>query len=429
MNNKMITHGPKEFVRGLQQILISDTKKIGFLFGAGTSFAVKKNSSEKSRVPAVKEMTEKIIRDVSEENNKYKNAMETLRKEFEDAKTDFNIEYILSNIIQKEQVIGNGTLCGLTKKEFGDIKEKIEKKIIDIVSVHKAKADFIEDLIHCDFAQWVGQANRKFPVEIFTTNYDYLFEVGLEYHNIPYFDGFMGGFEPFFNSSFVEDLGFLPHMTKLWKIHGSLGWDLSENKKKIVRRYHEENKIIVFPSLLKYDDSKKQPYVSYLDRLGKFLKQDDAVLFVCGYSFGDQHINEVILNALSGTRTSHAIALYYDRSRDKDGNKTYSLKEDSPTALLAVNQPKLSIYGIRTAVIGGKFGKWQLKTEPDKDDSILINYYFDEDAPEDTEIDLKVEAKEGLKWTGEGEFRLPDFENFVNFLSYLTFENYLQTKI
>ena len=55
----MITHDPKEFVRGLQQILISDSKKIGLLFGAGTSFATKKNSPGKSRVPAVKEYDRK----------------------------------------------------------------------------------------------------------------------------------------------------------------------------------------------------------------------------------------------------------------------------------------------------------------------------------------------------------------------------------
>ena len=29
---------PKEYIRGLQQILISDTIRIGFLFGAGTVY-------------------------------------------------------------------------------------------------------------------------------------------------------------------------------------------------------------------------------------------------------------------------------------------------------------------------------------------------------------------------------------------------------
>jgi len=36
------THDPREFVRGLQQILISDKKRLGFLFGAGTSMAIKR---------------------------------------------------------------------------------------------------------------------------------------------------------------------------------------------------------------------------------------------------------------------------------------------------------------------------------------------------------------------------------------------------
>ena len=35
----MIYFDPSEYVRGLQQLVISDKKKIGFLCGAGTSLA------------------------------------------------------------------------------------------------------------------------------------------------------------------------------------------------------------------------------------------------------------------------------------------------------------------------------------------------------------------------------------------------------
>ena len=35
-----------------------------------------------------------------------------------------------------------------------------------------------------------------------------------------------------------------------------------------------------------------------IDRLCAFLQQDDAVLFTCGYSFGDNHINERIVTSL-----------------------------------------------------------------------------------------------------------------------------------
>jgi hypothetical protein len=37
-----------------------------------------------------------------------------------------------------------------------------------------------------------------------------------------------------------------------------------------------------------------------LDRLKSFLARGQAVLITCGYSFADQHLNEVILQGLSG---------------------------------------------------------------------------------------------------------------------------------
>ncbi|HEY5534898.1 MAG TPA: hypothetical protein VIL99_08205 [Ignavibacteria bacterium] len=103
----MITHDPKQIVRGLQQILIDKQKRIGFLIGTGTSFSLKKDASDKSRVPLVSEMTRLVIESITDK--KYKEAINTIKKEFEENKLRFNIEYLLSNITQKEQAIGNGT--------------------------------------------------------------------------------------------------------------------------------------------------------------------------------------------------------------------------------------------------------------------------------------------------------------------------------
>ena len=398
-----LTHDPREFVRGLQQILISDTKRLGFFFGAGTSMAIRKGANKNSVIPGVKEMTDTIISSISEK--KYKEALEMIKKELEKLKIDFYIEYILSNITQKEHVVGSEKLCGLAKDDFEALRKMIEDEMIKLVSVHKKKDSFIDNLLHCDFAQWIAQASRKTPVEIFTTNYDYLLELGLEYHNVPYFDGFVGSYEPFFSTSLVEDLKFLPQCTKLWKLHGSLGWYLDKESNKIIRRYQDDSTIIVFPSLLKYDNSKKQPYVSFIDRLSQFIKEDDGVLFVNGYSFNDQHINDVLLNALDRTRTSHVIALYFDE-----------LSKDSHVAKLGMVQPKLSIYGKNNAVIGGELGNWKLKTEPANDASIILSLYFDEDAIESDKV-----------WTGKGEFKLQDFANFVKFLQYLNYENYIRS--
>jgi len=80
--------------------------------------------------------------------------------------------------------------------------------------------------------------------------------------------------------------------------------------------------------LFKYDDSRKQPYVSFMDRLSKFVREDDGVLFTCGYSFSDQHINDLILNALEKSSTSRVIAFFFDEERTADGKMIYQLKED-----------------------------------------------------------------------------------------------------
>lgn len=93
----MATHDPSEYIRGIQQILISDKKKIGFLFGAGSSLATKNETS--LTVPAIGKMTSEIVEEVGKVNAKYKTALEEIKEELEEK--NFNIETILSNIEQK----------------------------------------------------------------------------------------------------------------------------------------------------------------------------------------------------------------------------------------------------------------------------------------------------------------------------------------
>lgn len=407
----MTEFDPSEYIRGLQQLLISDKKKIAFLCGAGTSLSPK--TLGPIYVPAVKEMTEKVEQDIIEA--KFTNAVQEIKAEI--GESNYNIESLLSNIEEKRSIIGNGVLNGLNKNDFDSLDDDIKNSIRQLVSIHRfIKSDSDKKtLAHSDFAEWICQAERKYPVEIFTTNYDYLFEIGLEYKNVPYYDGFTGSFEPFFNSDSVEDLNFMPQQTKLWKIHGSLGWHINDVDKKILRRSSDKNDILIYPSILKYANSKKQPYVSLMDRLTNFLKQPDSVLFICGYSFNDEHINERIMTALNGHTTAHVYVLYYDIYH-KDSERKYALKDDCYLSKLAKENNKLSVFGCRYAVIGCQYGIWKLKREPDKDDTIKTNLYFDEDAPLDMGAEIGVEKKDDLKWTGLGNLILPDFNRFVKFL-------------
>ncbi len=405
------THDPREYIRGIHQILISDKKRIGFLFGAGSSFAT---GIPSSRVPAIADMTARIVADVETSSPEFAAAIREIQKEIEDSNLHFNIESLLSRIEAKRAVIGGGTLNGLDSAGFLVFADLVKTCVVKLVSVHETlKAGDRINLAHSKLSGWISKARRRFPAEIFTTNYDYLFEIALEGSGIPYFDGFSGSYEPFFCPEAVEDVEAYPHLVKLWKMHGSLGWTYRESDKAVVRdRSASAESILIYPSHLKYNTSKKQPYVGLIDRLCTFLQQDDAVLITCGYSFGDDHINERIATSLRRGANSHVIAMYYDQYHDKDKNVVYGLTEaNNNLRIMATRETggKMSVYGLRHGVIGGKFGKWRLRDEPKVDESIRVSLYFDEDA-----------SIPGESWEGTGRFLLPDFCKLTEFLNDLS---------
>lgn len=218
-----LTHDPLEYVRQLQDLLTSDKKKIAFLFGAGTSLPF---------IPAIKKLTVEIEEELINSNTKYKDSIEEIKNQIGSDK--YNIETLLSNLEQKKEIIGNDILNGLNADEISKMIKEIKDLIRKKVSIHeKIEEDQnLENFNHYNLAEWIGRIDRKFAVEIFTTNYDYLFELGLESKNISYYDGFTGSYKPFFDSTSVEDLNFLRNRTKLWKIHGSLGWQFDREHKK-----------------------------------------------------------------------------------------------------------------------------------------------------------------------------------------------------
>ncbi|MDR3611403.1 MAG: SIR2 family protein [Ignavibacteriaceae bacterium] len=425
MNNY---HDPREFIRGLQQILISDSKRIGFLCGAGTSMAAEmrdkdgkvvyqdeKKIKAQPLIPGIKKMTENIINNI--EGTDYKAALAIIKEELEEAEhnnnlklSTFMLENIISSINLKIKGIGRGNLCGLNKEKLISLRDYIQKEIKKVVSVHdnpKIKLQ-TEDFLYSTLATWIINASRKDPVEIFTTNYDYLFEIGFESRNLPYFDGFVGSYNPFFDPVSVENDLLIPQWTRLWKLHGSLGWEYDKDEKKIIRsRKSDDDGIVIYPSLLKYDDSRKQPYVSYLDRLCSFIKKDDGVLFICGYSFGDEHINEAIVNSLSQSKSSTVYAFIYDNQID----------ENSPVINVGKRSKKMQICANKVALIGGVFGDWKLKREPAKEDFDFIDQYFDRDAP----IPLKDKGKNDEQSVLTGLMKLTDFKQFTSFLLSLTY--------
>ncbi len=392
--NKMNKKNPYEYISGILQALASDKKRIGFLCGAGTSYARKDETA--IYVPSIDKITEKTVAAIMSEAPKYMSAIESIKTEIDKP----NIEKILDLIERKIEAVGTGILNGLVREDLVNLKESIQAHIFDSVSVISATTpqEEIKKLPHYDFARWIGKIDRKYPVEVFTTNYDYLFESSFEANEVPYYDGFSGSLSPFFHPLSVEDFSYLPRETKLWKIHGSLGWKITGNKVVRCKTDPSNKELLIYPSSLKYSNSKKMPYVSLIDRLCNFIEQEDSLLIVLGYSFGDEHINERIVTSLKRARNSHVYAFIYDK-KNIDGKTKFDLVSEPRFESLANQSSRISFIGMNSVIIGGNHYEW----------------YFDSSRPEvngDFTKFMVLNEDKTFK-----ELLLPDFVKFVEFIT------------
>ena len=62
----------------------------------------------------------------------------------------------------------------------------------------------------------------------------------------------------------------------------------------------------------KYISSRKAPFIAYLDRFRKYMLENEKVLLILGYSFNDEHVNEIIINGLNNNTRLSVFAFTFD---------------------------------------------------------------------------------------------------------------------
>ena len=337
------SHDPRRHIAYLEQCLSNDKRPLAFLLGAGCPSAVKSETGE-SLISDIASMTEEV-RQQLRNSNELSPLSEIIERHFvEDGCTDVNIEQILSHIRDLHRVAGNCKVRGLTANDLS----QLDKSICSIVTNLVDKALLSDSTPYHAIALWVDAVQREYPVEFFTTNYDVLLEQALEDRRVAYFDGFLGVNRPFFDVRAIEEDSLPPRWARVWKLHGSLNWYQDSNGG-IFRGFRNETsqQRVIHPSHLKYEESRRMPYLAMVDRLRAFFKQPSSVLVVTGYSFRDQHLNEIIIQGLSGTQSAVVFALLFD------------CLEDYPIAVsLAKRRPNFSILAKDGGVIGGNGAPW-----------------------------------------------------------------------
>jgi len=340
-----IVANPERYLSYLQQCLSNDKKPLGLFLGAGCPMGVRlADDGGTPLIPDIAGITKAVCEQLGR-SDECSALLDIANSHFQnDGFTSSTIEDLLTHIRSLRAVAGNAKVRDLTAAELDRLDEAICAHVYQVVDKQLPSS---ETPYHYA-ASWTDAIPRSHPVEIFTTNYDLLMEQALEARRVPYFDGFAGVRRPFFDLRAIEEDVLPARWARLWKIHGSINWYLT--KEGVFRGTAEIDgtaRRVIHPSHLKYQESRRMPYLAMIDRLRAFLKQPTATLVLCGYSFRDEHINEVIVQGLRASQTAIAFALQYDRL------------EAYPQALaLARDTSNLSILARDAAVISTEDVSW-----------------------------------------------------------------------
>lgn len=338
------THCPYRQSSLLQQALAPNKMRIAFLLGAGCPMSI--------RVDAGGGKTFPLIPDIAGLTTLVSTTLATdveLSADYASLLARFggaapNIEEILSHLRALLDVVRDGDINGLTQPKLLALDKRICQITADVVGVPLPDG---ESPYH-NLAAWVSGISRAHSVEVFTPNYDLLMEQALESHKVPYFDGFVGAREAFFDLPSMESDTLPSRWARLWKVHGSINWWRTPDHD-VVRKNKSDDadRQMIYPSHLKYDQSRRLPYLAMLDRLRDFLGRGQTILVCCGYSFADQHLNEVIMNGLRSNPTAMCFGLLYgDRAQYPEAIRC------------AMRQPNLSILVADGAVLGTLNRDW-----------------------------------------------------------------------
>lgn len=232
----------------------------------------------------------------------------------------WNLERLMEVLITAQQ------FCRTSNKV--DLKDAIE--IVDgaIAGVKKfilqkctegrfAQGDESVVSLYRRFYQSLSTRSRGLaPPWVFTTNYDLFNERAMDRSGIPYSNGFAGTVERRFNPAtyrraLAEQLDIssrrwaaVDGYVHLCKLHGSINWTEEETGLYPIRESAgkldpAQDRVMIYPTPSKQTASFGSPYSDMFREFQRQIVQDQSVLFVMGFSFGDEHINNIIFQGLT----------------------------------------------------------------------------------------------------------------------------------
>jgi hypothetical protein len=178
-----------------------------------------------------------------------------------------------------------------------------------------ARGDTAVSTLYETFYRKLVLRDRSLPRPwIFTTNYDLFNETAMDRLGLPYSNGFSGVVERRFNPStfryaLAEQLDVssrkwsaVDGFVYLCKLHGSISWTEDDRGLFPIRELwptSAPSKVMIFPTPAKQNSSLGSPYADLFREFQSRVVCEQSVLITTGYAFGDEHLNNIIYQALT----------------------------------------------------------------------------------------------------------------------------------
>ena len=263
-------------------------------------------------------------------------------------KSDIKIEYekVLNYLIAKDY-----TLDSENTERTDKIKEliiSIKEGLFSVCNVNDRQVP--NDLIKADYLKITENNKYHFHekflkallqrplnlkrANIFTLNYDLAFEYACDKLGVFYIDGFAGFHKRYFKPETFEYDMFFPGSTtagkvqriekviRYFKLHGSISWINSDKRDAnnlygieelplpLIELSAKKGETIIYPSAVKKSYTLDFPYSELFRQFASTITHSQSVLITVGYSFVDEHINDIIFQALSNPSFTLIVLAY-----------------------------------------------------------------------------------------------------------------------
>lgn len=250
-----------------------------------------------------------------------------------------------NDLLRGLRILNKNTEVDSLEKELNAIISEFAKSILESEKAIATAADDKRENAYSvlvnfllSFASRTGNRER---LNIFTTNYDRLIEVGAELAGIHLMDRFVGTMMPIFRSSRLNldihynppgirgEPRYLEGVARLTKLHGSVDWVQNEDEiRRIGLPFGADNiapylnapglketdplKLMIYPNSAKDRETAEYPYVELFRDFAAAICRPNSTLVTYGYGFGDEHINRVIHDMLTIPSTHLVVISFND---------------------------------------------------------------------------------------------------------------------